>query len=522
MIEHDYSQLPVIDSQGYLLGLISDQSINRVLYHLKEKASVLELPVGHCIDRATTLPRDADVFEALDYLQTSYALVVTEERKPVGIITHYDTTRFLRNLSGDQLVIQDIEVTLRRFIESVFSNDHQMTAALHRAFGADHKEPTRPRNSYDQLSFGQHVQVIVTDENWIHFEPILRPKYFFDNMMRQVGDIRNQLAHFRGTTDPVAQDVLKRARSWLETRPRPKAPEPTVPISEPPDDAQRDTPTITRGKYAPLERWLRGQSHQTEVNVKFSDIEDLLSQALPPSAYEHQAWWANDTSSRSRHSLSWLYAGWKVADVDLNATTAQFVPSLEPLSQIFLAETTERLSEMRPDLYLRSQLSSPHYAYMYDLDLRRAYGWLLSEKGELRISCAVLIGALAEWSVSDSPPDLDHLVPSPSDWQPFGADVSHTLRENQHAIEHALGHQVSWRLSDDHPLADDFTFAELIGPGMAMVIKIDRVEELLISHKVPISRSATDYQRLLKWAVNTMITLMENVEPLLGEWDYYA
>src|SRR5713226_5244590 len=37
MIEMNFSQLPVVEEQGYLLGLISEQSISRTLFHKESR-----------------------------------------------------------------------------------------------------------------------------------------------------------------------------------------------------------------------------------------------------------------------------------------------------------------------------------------------------------------------------------------------------------------------------------------------------------------------------------------------------
>ena len=119
MVEHDFSQLPVIDSEGTLTGIISEQTVSRQYYHLDDAVSLLNLTVDHCQEEAVTLSvEDANLFEILERLKNNYAVVITSGKIPVGIITDYDTTHFFRDWSEGLIRIQNIELTLRKYIKN--------------------------------------------------------------------------------------------------------------------------------------------------------------------------------------------------------------------------------------------------------------------------------------------------------------------------------------------------------------------------------------------------------------------
>jgi len=72
-------------------------------------------------------------------------------------------------------------------------------------------------------------------------------------------------------------------------------------------------------KYAPLETYLR--SVKPPMRMTFDEVARLVG-GLPPSAYRHQAWWAN---SRSHvEALAWLDAGLRVDEVDLDREVVVF------------------------------------------------------------------------------------------------------------------------------------------------------------------------------------------------------
>lgn len=315
MVKNDFSQLPIVAQNGDLIGIITEQSIISTYFHTAGAVSILELGVDHCQTRATTIPKDSDVFEALDLLKNAYAIVIVDHNKPVGILTAYDTTHFFRDLSEGLILVEDIEITLRQYIETMFTDEHSRDAALLRAFRHDKQDPTKPAKEYDELSFGEHVQLIVTDHNWDKFAPYLEPKDMFIQLMNQVGQIRNQLAHFRGRIEPIQHTALIRARDWLSNR--------TRPIGAKVKDIQKKDLHIPQtrlgeGKYDALQKWLMEQKEagETSLRIGFEEIEEILQDSLPPSARTHRSWWANEFSTHVQ-ARAWLSSGWLVDDADL-------------------------------------------------------------------------------------------------------------------------------------------------------------------------------------------------------------
>lgn len=69
-------------------------------------------------------------------------------------------------------------------------------------------------------------------------------------------------------------------------------------------------------KYAPLRHHL-AQGTREIVTLSFPIIEQLIGSALPPSAYTHRAWWANEGMTGHVQARSWASAGYEVVRVDL-------------------------------------------------------------------------------------------------------------------------------------------------------------------------------------------------------------
>ena len=77
-------------------------------------------------------------------------------------------------------------------------------------------------------------------------------------------------------------------------------------------------------KYQPLMSYLahRGSNH---VTMSFADVERVLGFRLPQSAYQHPAWWANDTSKSHVQAKAWLAAGFQTHQVNNKAKRLVFV-----------------------------------------------------------------------------------------------------------------------------------------------------------------------------------------------------
>ncbi len=357
MVQHDYSQLPVVDEYGKLSGIISENSIIGTYYHIGGSVSLLDLTADHCQRRAETLSPESDIFEALDKLDDVYAIVIVKDQRPVGILTDYDTTHFFRDLSEGLILVEDIEVTLRQYIEAAFPTEKARTAALMHAFRPDRKDPTRPAYEYEELTLGQHIQLITTEENWLRFEEVLGPKDLFAGLMSNVRDIRNQLAHFRGRVEPIQHHALIAARDWLAARPRLR------PVTDLARQATRvvavmSPPGQGGERYQRLQDWLQAQRGRVrQIRVSVDDIERLLGDSLPSTARQHRSWWDNDPNSGAQ-CLAWMRAGWQVEDVDLAAGEVLFKQTKYVLMQLFFVDLLAGLKQARPGI-TRATRTSP-------------------------------------------------------------------------------------------------------------------------------------------------------------------
>lgn len=476
MVANDFSQLPVIDARGHLTGIISEQSITRTYYHISEQVFLFNLTVDNCQSKAVTLSSEADIFEALDRLQKVSAVVIVNEKKPVGILTYFDATHFLRERTEALILVEDIETTLRKYIESVCDTDDKMKTALIIAFNIDKRDSSSPRRQYEEMSFGEHVQFITAEKNWPKFEAYFQPKKLFQSMMDTVREIRNQLMHFRDEVSSIQYDALQHSREWLVSRPKIETSQ-TVSVLDPVEpqietvEVDDTTSQVVSGKYRPLFVWLQKQGEvNRNIQLTFEQVEKILGDQLPPTARTHQSWWANDSVGH-RHSHAWLRAGWRVSEYDLVEETVTFQKTVTVMYPFFFADALAMLKKRRPGI---TQASKTWVKSSWNFGAGRegfTFGWSFDQEGRLRTDLY--------FDTGDAKKNKRIF-----DW----------FYHQREDIEHNLKFPLTWERLDKHRSCRVFT---------------DR--------SGTITDSSEKLDELKVWAVDTMIAMVDTFRPLILE-----
>lgn len=234
MVENRFGQLPVVDEHGHLLGMLSQQSIVRTYYHTEGVVNLLDLPVSHCTEAATTLHLDDDLFTAANILAQSgqYASVVVEEDKPVGLLTGKDMTRFLRSLFEGVILVERVETRLHDYIAQAFPDAAALNEAAKLVFGPGPNQPQYAARNPARFTFADVVSFMCDPDLWPIYEPAFGSCELFMQLMDRVRRVRNGLMHFKGQLDCIEQDAVRKAWSWLGQRPMVGVAPPLVPLEE--------------------------------------------------------------------------------------------------------------------------------------------------------------------------------------------------------------------------------------------------------------------------------------------------
>jgi CBS domain-containing protein len=260
MIEHDFSQLPVVENgrpYGKPASFVTSSSVARALRIFRSPLHCLR--VRDAVIPAPTVLSDDDVFAKMDDLLDAYAvLVLNPDGTIAGIVTNYDTTQYFRRRAEDVLLVEDIETTLKDHIRSAYGGDEgdpdgPLSAAVNslstptdsireacrksfrrfcgiksiavteadasefveRSFGRPSAERT-----FEDLTLFDYIELACRSEAWERLGVVFGvPKTAFREMLDDVRKTRNKLMHFRADVDAVERDRLRFCAEWFKNHP---------------------------------------------------------------------------------------------------------------------------------------------------------------------------------------------------------------------------------------------------------------------------------------------------------------
>lgn len=123
-----------------------------------------------------------------------------------------------------------------------------------------------------------------------------------------------------------AAPATRSAASAPAAKAAPAAPAaaPTASAAAPAAESKKKVATIrANSTYYPLHKSLK-ESGKEELSMKFTEIEKLIGKKLPESARKFRAWWANNLKKGTGQSKSWVEAGYKAMDADIEKGIVRF------------------------------------------------------------------------------------------------------------------------------------------------------------------------------------------------------
>jgi hypothetical protein len=200
MMMNGFSQLPVMQNERNLKGLISWETIAQAVHFGKPCAKASD-----CSTPAHEISSDTSLFEAITgIIAHGYALIRARDNRISGIVTATDLGVQLGRLGEPFLLLGELENYLRRAIEGRFSVG-QLRAV---------KDPNDPRvvNSVEDLTFGEYIRLLENLTNWDVLRlPLARAE--FVNGLGEIREIRNDVMHF--DPDGPSDEDLATLRRWV-------------------------------------------------------------------------------------------------------------------------------------------------------------------------------------------------------------------------------------------------------------------------------------------------------------------
>jgi predicted transcriptional regulator len=185
MLANDYSQLPVMQDERNVKGMISWGTIGKRLS--------LSLPSGLVRDCMTEQVNetglDTSLFAAIDgIIKNEYVLVRRKDQTICGIVTTSDLSNQFLLLAEPFLLLGEIENHIRRMIDGRFSGEQLESVR-------DPSDGERTIETAADLTFGEYIRLLERPDHWSLFKLGIDRTVFVHKLDR-VREIRNDVMHF--------------------------------------------------------------------------------------------------------------------------------------------------------------------------------------------------------------------------------------------------------------------------------------------------------------------------------------
>ena len=181
---HDFSQLPVMENERTVKGIISWKLIG-AQFSFGRKCEY----VRDCMETAKELAIDAPLFDAIQVVaEHGYVLVRGADRTITGIVTATDLSNQLIQLAGPFLFIGEIEGYLRQLIHKKFTIEQLRGEPSSFDSG-------RIINGSADLTLGEYCRLLEKEDNWKLLGLTVHRGTFVKHL-DSVRKIRNDVMHF--------------------------------------------------------------------------------------------------------------------------------------------------------------------------------------------------------------------------------------------------------------------------------------------------------------------------------------
>jgi CBS-domain-containing membrane protein len=200
MLNHNFSQLPVMTSDREVKGLVTWRTLGRRF--------VLGSPCGtaqEAMEPHQEISADASLFSAIDVIVRHDCVLVRDSTRLIsGIVTTHDLGAQFGSLSEPFLLLGEIENHVRGILAPL--------SKAELAAGMDPADGDREIEDVTDLTFGEYLRLLTNPKLWVKLG-LKIDQHTFIHHLEEVRKIRNDVMHF----DPegIGPDDMKSLRSMV-------------------------------------------------------------------------------------------------------------------------------------------------------------------------------------------------------------------------------------------------------------------------------------------------------------------
>lgn len=207
MLSHDFSQLPVMQNERVVKGIISWQSIGvRIALQCQRQSE--DQKVRDFMDKsAVAISADTSLFSAIPAIvERQYVLIRDTDQKITGIVTTSDLSLQFQQLAEPFLLLGEIENHIRRLIGGKLELDEVRSVC-------EPADENRNVETVDDLTFGEYVRLLENPALWSKIK-LNVDRVSFVKQLDRIREIRNDVMHF--DPDGVSEDQLNALRKFVK------------------------------------------------------------------------------------------------------------------------------------------------------------------------------------------------------------------------------------------------------------------------------------------------------------------
>jgi len=220
MLKHGYSQVPVVEN-NVVLGVFSFYSFAKEAARMtlkecnEQRRAPGELLVEEFLEQFEFARVDDEMSRFFDAMDRDNGILIGEPNNLIGILTPMDFLRYLYQVASPFVMVSEIELALRALMRFALTEEQIKAAAMKCLLSLYGKKEDVP-TTLEEMTFDNYKNIITNSDLWSEFEPVFRgnPK-LVSRRLREIGDIRNDVFHFKREIRMQEHQRLAKHRNWL-------------------------------------------------------------------------------------------------------------------------------------------------------------------------------------------------------------------------------------------------------------------------------------------------------------------
>jgi len=217
---HGFSQLPLMEGD-LVLGVFSYRSFaNRAI--TLGRIDLDRAEVDDFIEDLEFVRVTDELERTFQYLDRDGVVLIGDPDRLIAVATPTDLIDYLYGLTRPFMLIQEIELVLRRLVNATVS-EGELSQYIQRAISSNYRDrEDQIPTELGELSFAELVQTVVNSANFsAAFHRILgNNRESAWGYLGRISSIRNDVFHFRRPITDDDVQVLIDARTWLRRKAR--------------------------------------------------------------------------------------------------------------------------------------------------------------------------------------------------------------------------------------------------------------------------------------------------------------